>query len=140
MSDQAVPVAKRHPSRWQIWVLAVAIPIAFWQALMSLAGALSLFPLADSSLLVIIVVAVLSRRWDGASRGWFRATLVLAVVMAVEWIPLWVAMITQRGLSTELLSAGFLVYSVESILLLAMYVIASALSIRGIRSARAVAA
>lgn len=140
MSDQAVPVPGRHPSRWQVWVLLVAIPIAFWQALMSLAGALSLFPLADSSLLVIIVVAVLSRRWDGAAIGWFRATLVLAAVMAVEWISLWVAMITQRGLSSESLSAGFLVYSVESILLLAMYVVASVLSIRGIRRASAIAA
>lgn len=107
---------------------------------MSLAGALSLFPLADSSLLVIIVVAVLSRRWDGAVRGWFRATLVLAAVMAVEWIPLWVAMMTQRGLSSESLSAGFLVYSVESILLLALYLVASVLSIRGIRRASAIAA
>jgi len=140
MSDQAVPVPGRHPSRWQVWVLLVAIPIAFWQALMSLAGALSIFPLADSSLLVIIVVAVLSRRWDGAAIGWFRATLVLAAVMAVEWIPLWVAMMTQRGLSSESLSAGFLVYSVESILLLAIYLVASVLSICGIRRASAIAA
>ena len=139
MSDQAVPVAKRHPSRWQIWVLGLAIPIAFWQALMSLAGALSVFPIADSSLVVIIVVAVLSRRWDGAARGWFRATLVLAVLMAVEWVPLWVMIATQRISSTEMISTGFLVYSIESILLLGTFVIASALSIRGIRRARAVA-
>jgi hypothetical protein len=139
MSDQAVPVAKRHPSRWQIWVLAVAIPIAFWQAAMSLVAALGVFPIADSSLIVIIVVAVLSRRWEGAARGWFRATLILAVLMVVEWVPLWVAIATQHMFGTDLLNVGFWVYSVESILLLAMYVIASALSIRGIRRARTVA-
>jgi len=27
MSDQAVPVPGRHPSRWQVWVLLVAIPL-----------------------------------------------------------------------------------------------------------------
>jgi hypothetical protein len=44
------------------------------------------FPLFDPTPVFVLVVALLSWRWDGVDKRWFTISAVVAAVMLVEWI------------------------------------------------------
>jgi hypothetical protein len=62
------------------------LPVAVLLELGALVVAGLVFPLFDPTPVFVLVVAFLSRRWDGVDKKWFTVSAVVAAVMLVEWI------------------------------------------------------
>jgi hypothetical protein len=83
------PVTERHsthPPAWAPWLLGLALPVAVLMELGALIVAGLVFPLFDPTPILVLVVALLSRRWDGVDKKWFTVSAVVAAVILVEWI------------------------------------------------------
>jgi hypothetical protein len=134
MSDPNLLATRDRAPRWAVPALLLGVPIAVLCAFQSLGAALSIGPLFDFTPAVVLVSTALSWRWGGASKQWFRAAGLLALLMTVEWIPWYVWIRTQP---VEWLNVAFEVYFVQGCLLLVLYLVASVRSIIGIRRASA---
>jgi hypothetical protein len=121
------------------WILGLAIPLAFWFMLTAIAGAMSIGPLYDATPALVLAVAFLTRRWLGVATRWFVGASVLAGIMALEWIPWYSWMYSQRWPSTDMLNTVASVYALELLLLVILFTTASVVSIRGIRRERVAA-
>jgi hypothetical protein len=86
VSDPSTERRDSRPPAWAPWLLGLAVPIAVILELLALISAAIVFPLFDLVPLFVLLVALLSRRWAGVSKKWFTVSVVLAVVMLVEWI------------------------------------------------------
>ena len=134
MSDPNLLAARDRAPRWAVPALLLGVPLAVLCAFQSLVVAMGIGPLFDFAPVVVLVSTALSWRWGGASEWWFRAAGMLALLMAVEWIP-WYAWI--RTQPAEWFNVAVEVYFVQGCLLLVLYLVASVRSIIGIRRASA---
>jgi hypothetical protein len=80
------PARRVYPPKWAPWLLALALPVAVALELLALGVSAAVFPLFDLTPLFVLVVAFLSRRWEGVSAKWFTASVALAGLILVEWI------------------------------------------------------
>jgi hypothetical protein len=85
-AESSVQVRRTHPPKWSPALLGAALPVVVVLELASLVYAGGVFPLFDPTPLVVLVVAVLSRRWEGVSVKWFRVSGILAVLLLIQWI------------------------------------------------------
>ena len=130
--------SKRGAPRWGAWVFGLGIPIVIWSMLTTLAAAMGVWPIFDLTPALVLGAALLTRRWSGVPARWVRVASVLAAVMALQWVPWYVWMFRQSWPSIEVLSVLTWAYAVEMLVLVGLFIVVSALSIRGIRRERAV--
>lgn len=86
MSDATRGIARRPAPNWAVWFLVLSIPTALLAVFVSVVAAGVVFPLFDLTPAVVLVVACVSRRWEGAWTRGFAAASAVAAVMVVEWV------------------------------------------------------
>jgi Ni,Fe-hydrogenase I cytochrome b subunit len=140
MTDQTQSVSKRQAPGWGVWIFGLAIPIAIWSMLSTFAMAMGIAPLFDLTPALVLGIALLTRRWDGVATRWFAGASILAGVMALQWIPWYWWMLSGRFPGSDALNNPAMAYAIELLVLVILVIVASGLSIRGIRRSRTVAA
>ncbi|MEI8083969.1 MAG: hypothetical protein WCI74_19195, partial [Actinomycetes bacterium] len=147
-SEPSIARAVNHAPAWGLWLLRLALPIAILLELAAVVVAGVVFPLFDVTPLFVLAVVLMSWRWAGVSKKWFRASAVVAAVVLVEWIAwaTWYYFVVYEG---SLSTYGFdqlvkrfgnpvvALLLLETFVLLVVFGRACILSLMGIKRARA---
>jgi len=137
----------RPAPKWASGLLAAALPIAVALELLALVFTVMVFPLFDLVPVFVLVVTLVSRRWDGVSAKWFKISAILAGVMLLEWIAWgswYIYAVVAESVSVYrfdevVLQFGNLfvvVMAAETIALLFAFGVASVTSLKGVKKSR----
>jgi hypothetical protein len=118
-------------------VFALVLPLVLILQAVAIVLAGAVIPLFEFTPLVVIVVALASRRWRGVSHRLMRGSFWLAVLMAAEWTAwvVWFALTFPAEAVFLRVISGFLtVYLVELVALMTAFSVAVVRSFVGVRA------
>gem|GEM_PF-4022578 len=124
-------VVRRRAPFYVPWLLAIAPVVSFPLELYAIAGAVSIAPAVDPTPLLIALVSLLVRRWNGVRSVLFDACAISAGIVAVEYALLVYLTFTGELPSAQLQWAGylFMLYLAQMAALLFLFSVACVLSL-----------